>query len=65
MMYTLTNEKVYRDMAIRVGNNLIEAQSDNGAWEWAASGETGPNNDATAELVVWLDEIHQAVGQDR
>ena len=65
MMYTLTNETVYRDMAIRVGNNLIEAQSDNGAWEWAASGKTGPNNDATAELVVWLDEIHQAVGQDR
>ena len=64
MMYTLTGETRYRDMAVRVGDNLIDAQSPNGAWEWAASGRAGYNNDATAELVVWLDEIHQAVGSD-
>ena len=51
-------------MVARVGDNLIDAQSDNGAWEWAASGRAGYNNDATAELVVWLDEIHQAVESD-
>ena len=64
MLYTLTGEDKYRDMAIRVGDNLIETQSANGAWEWTESGPKGPSNDATAELVVWLDEIHQAVGQD-
>ena len=64
MLYTITGDKKFRDMAIRVGDNLIEAQSENGAWEWAASGRSGPNNDASAELVVWLDEIHQAVGRD-
>ncbi len=63
-LYTLTGEAKYRDMAIRVGDNLIDAQSESGSWEWAASGRSGPNNDATAELVVWLDEIHQAVGED-
>ena len=64
MLYTLTGETKYGDMSARVGDNLIDAQSDNGAWEWAASGRAGYNNDATAELVVWLDEIHQAVGSD-
>ena len=64
MLHTITGDKKYRDMAIRVGDNLIATQSENGAWEWTASGRSGPSNDATAELVVWLDEIHQAVGRD-
>ncbi len=64
MLYTLTGEEKYRETAMRVGDNLIASQSDTGAWEWAESGRSGPSNDATAELVVWLDEIHQAVGGD-
>lgn len=62
MLYTLTGEVKYRDMAVRVGNNLVQAQLANGAWAWPEMGLTGPHNDITAEMVVWLDEIHQAVG---
>ena len=51
-------------MAVRVGDNLIATQSENGRGSGAVTGRAGPNNDATAELVVWLDEIHQAVGFD-
>ena len=64
MLYTLTGETKYRDMAVRVGDNLIGAQLDNGAWAWPEMGYPGPHNDITAEMVVWLDEIHQAVGED-
>ena len=62
MLYTLTGEAKYRDVAIRVGDNLVQAQLENGAWAWPEMGLTGPHNDITAEMVVWLDEIHQAVG---
>jgi hypothetical protein len=49
-------------MAIRVGDNLIKTQTDDGFWE-TELGIGVPGNDATAELVVWLDEIYQAVGE--
>jgi rhamnogalacturonyl hydrolase YesR len=64
MLYTLTGEQNYRDIAIKVGDNLIDAQTELGYWESTNDDIVGPNNDATAELVVWLDEIHQAVGRD-
>ncbi len=64
MLYTLTGQAKYREMAIRVGDNLVAAQRDDGAWAWPELGITEPHNDITAELVVWLDEIHQAVGSD-
>jgi hypothetical protein len=62
IMYTLTGEQKYRDMAIRVGDNLIETQTDEGFWE-TKLGNGVPGNDATAELIVWLDEVYQAVGE--
>ncbi len=49
-------------MAVRVGENIIESQSADGHWN--SVGEDGPDNDATAEMVVWLDEIYQAVGHE-
>ena len=64
MLYSLTREEKYRDMAIRVGDNLVDAQMEDGAWAWPEMGLTGPHNDITAEMVVWLDEIHQATGSD-
>ena len=64
MLHSLTREEKYRDMAIRVGDNLVDSQLDSGAWEWPVSGRNRPHNDITAEMVVWLDEIHQAVGSD-
>ena len=64
MLYSLTREQKYREMAIRVGDNLVDAQSDSGAWNWPVHGIKLPHNDITAEMVVWLDEIHQATGTD-
>ena len=63
VLYTLTGEDKYRDMAVRVGDVLVDAQSGRGSWDWKGEGGTSaPDNDITAEMVVWLDEIHQAVG---
>jgi hypothetical protein len=62
VLYTLTGEAKYREMAVRVGENIIEAQLADGYW--SSVGEDGPSNDATAEMVVWLDEIYQAVGHE-
>ncbi len=61
-LYTLTGEAKYRDMAIRIGDILIGLQSEDG-W-WGRMFEKTPSNDATAELTYWLDEIHQAVGEE-
>ena len=60
VLYTLTGEEIYKDMAIKVGNNLISAQSEEGYWK--ADGSDNPSNDITAEMVVWLDEIYQSIG---
>ena len=60
VLYTLTGERKYKDMAVRVGDNIIAAQSADGSW--ASTGDEMASNDATAEMVVWLDEIYQAVG---
>ena len=62
VLYTLTGESKYHDMAVRVGDNIIDSQSDDGSW--SATGLNMPSNDATAEMVVWLDEIYQAVGEE-
>ncbi|HIG16207.1 MAG TPA: hypothetical protein EYQ31_02315 [Candidatus Handelsmanbacteria bacterium] len=63
VLYTLTGEAKYRNMAIRVGDELIAQQTAEGYWNWPAEdGSLEANNDITAEMVVWLDEIHQAIG---
>jgi hypothetical protein len=49
-------------MAIRVGDILIDLQHEDG-W-WGSMFDKVPSNDATAELTYWLDEIHQAVGEE-
>ncbi len=59
LLYTLTAEKKYREMAVRVGDSLIASQSAEG-W-WGNVGEISANNDITAEMVFWLDQIYQAV----
>lgn len=60
LLYTLTGEAKYRDMAVRIGNNLLDLQSEAGYW--SGVGQTTASNDSTAERVVWMDEIYQAVG---
>ena len=60
VLWTLTRETGYRHMAVVVGNNIVDQQDADGWW---ASGADGvPSNDATAEMVVWLDEAYQALG---
>jgi len=61
VLYTLTGEETYRKMAIKVGDNLLEQQTAAGYWYVRDGAE--PGVDATAELVVWLDEIYQAVNR--
>ena len=62
VLYQLTGEQKYRDIAVRVGDNLVAQQADDGSW--SAVGFEAADNDMTAEMVVWLDEIHQVVGRD-
>lgn len=59
ILYTLTRSQKYREMALKIGDNIIDAQKGDGYWN--SIGFNVPNNDTTAEMVVWLDEIYQAV----
>ena len=55
LLFRLTGQKKYGELAMRVGNNLLASQSSQGFWQT----EYINRNDATAEIVVWLDEIYQ------
>ena len=65
LLYTLTGEGKYRDMAVRIGDNLIALQTEDGFWTTAIDsiGDTVTYN-RTAEMVIWMDEIYQAVGHE-
>lgn len=58
LLFTLTGEKKYQKIAARVGENLIAAQNSDGQWMFDSDLTI---NDLTAEMVVWLDEIAQAL----
>src|SRR5262249_14976835 len=60
LLYTLTGESKYRQMAIRIGDNLVASQHRTGYWS-ASQETTTPNTEVTAEMIVWLVEIDQAV----
>ena len=62
MLYTITGEQKYKDMAVRVGDNLIALQSEDGYWSGIGEITEMPNENLSAEMVIWLDEIYQAVG---
>jgi len=62
LLYTLTGESKYRQMAVRIGDNLVASQHRTGYW--SASQKTTPSNEVTAEMIIWLDEIDQAVGNE-
>jgi len=62
LLFTLTQEQKYREMAARIGRNLLALQFEEGFWSGA--GGTRPNYDSTAERVVWMNEIDQAVCDD-
>ncbi len=60
LLFTITGEIKYKKMAIRIGDNLITAQSKKGFWK--VPGNDTPSIGLTAEMTVWLNAIHQAVG---
>jgi hypothetical protein len=57
LLYRHTRDPRYHDMAMRIGDNLIMAQTRRGCWN-ALSAPT-PSVDITAEMIVWLDAIGQ------
>ena len=57
LLYRQTGDPRYREMAVRIGNNLAELQFEAGFW--SGVGGTEPSLDSTAERVVWMDEILQ------
>ncbi|MFN0197004.1 MAG: hypothetical protein ACKVT0_09675 [Planctomycetaceae bacterium] len=57
VLYTLTGKPEWRTLAARVGDWLVGMQAANGSWDAGDS-----TIDYTAEMVVWLDEIDQALG---
>jgi hypothetical protein len=59
LLYTLTGEHKYNRMALRVASMLLARQSHVGSWD--APESSSPNIDVSAEMVLWLDEIYQAV----
>ena len=61
VLWTLTRESLYRDMALKAAGHIVEQQHPDGWWAMTGTGGT-PSNDATAEMVVWLDEAYQALG---
>ena len=60
VLYALTGESKYKEMAVRIGRNLIASQHRTGYW--SAPQGSGPSDEVTAEMIIWLDEIDQAVG---
>lgn len=64
VLYTITAEEKYRDMAVRVGDNIIALQSEEGYWSGVIEKAQTPADNLTAEMTVWLDEISQAVGHE-
>jgi len=63
-LYTITGEDKYGEMATRIGDNIIAMQDDQGFWSGAIETSDTPSINLGAEMVVWLDEIHQAVGEE-
>ena len=55
LLYRITGQSKYRQMARRIGANLIRLQADQGYW--SGVGQTTPSFDSTAERVVWMDAI--------
>lgn len=58
VLYTLTGEDRYADIAQHVGRELLRSQADDGSWSLF----DGYQVDMAAEMLVWLDEIQQALG---
>ena len=63
LLYTLTGEAEYRDIADRIGETLLRTQAPEGYWSGLDRVEGDPSPGRTAEMTIWLDEIYQALGR--
>ena len=61
VLWTLTRESLYRDLALKAARHIVEQQHADGWWSMTGAEGTA-SNDATAEMVVWLDEAFQGLG---
>ena len=61
VLYTLTGEEKYRELAVRIGDSILSYQAEEGYW-YGLSPDKTPRLNLTGEMVIWLDEINQAVG---
>ena len=64
LLYTLTGEQEYRDIAERIGETLLRTQAETGYWSGLDCVEETPSYGRTAEMTIWLDEIYQALGRE-
>jgi hypothetical protein len=64
LLYTLTGERRYRDIAVRIGETLLRTQAESGYWSGLDRVEETPSYGRTAEMTIWLDEIYQGVGHE-
>lgn len=60
ILYGITEEAKYKNMAIRIGNLLVSRQHQCGFW--SQKSEKPASIDLTAENVLWLDAIGSVVG---
>ena len=60
LLFRITGADKYRAMAVRIGDNLVRLQAEQGYW--SGVGQQTPSYDSTAERVVWMDEISQVAG---
>lgn len=56
MLYRITGEKTYRDIALHVAEKIIDRQKVNGSWA-ASDTPTEAEMDLTAEFTLWLSLI--------
>lgn len=61
LLFILTGEPKYKDMATRIGDFLVSTQARQGYWS-SAPGKSG-NAEITAEMVIWLDAIDRITDQ--
>ena len=62
LLHAATGEDSYRQLAVRIGENLLELQAPEGYWSGGPDGS--PSYDSTAERVAWMDEIYAVAGAE-
>jgi len=60
VLFTVTGDPKYKEIAGRIGCNLIACQAKSGYWTVLEDNQ--PSDEVTAEMVIWLDEIDQSIG---